>query len=215
MTTPDPAGRARRYRRMAVVPVGILGILGIAAGCAPTDDGSARASSAQGAPPAPAASAVSVQTLAKVGGWRDGFDPADASTILEIAYDEATAQLLWDENVPGTLPTGTAPAFDPAVYGSIEGVDFTRQVVALYSSGESGSCPSLVSDVATAGADVSITTTARGTACTDDYRTFSAVLVLDAADLPPQDRLDGASATVRDLDSAVEVVATVSTYASS
>lgn len=211
MTRLVPAARTRRHLGTAAV---LVGLVGLAAGCAPGDDGRTQPAPVQADPPAPASSARSVTTLAKVEGWRGGLEPGDASAVLEVAYDRDTAQVLWEENVPGGLPTGTAPAVDPAVYGSIDDVDFPGQVVALYSSGESGSCPALVDDVATALGTVSITTQARGTTCTDDYWAFSTVLVLDAVDLPPEHTLDGTPATVRDrdLDRDIEVAATVSTY---
>src|SRR5690625_7092225 len=79
----------------------------------------------------------SVETLAKLDGWRDGPGYEGPFAVLEIAYDDDTAAMLWEDNVGA----------GQAAHDGLAEVDLSRQVVALYSSGESGSCPEAVHDV--------------------------------------------------------------------
>ena len=131
----------------------------------------------------------SVTTLAKADGWRHGFQPSDAAFgVLEVAYDAATAQALWDSSVTARLPTREGDPAQEGVYGDLADVDFTEEVVALWSSGESGSCPGWVSDVTTrAGGDVVVTRAEDlqgGNGCTADYNPYRTVIVIDRENLP-------------------------------
>lgn len=112
-----------------------------------------------------------VVTLAKVDGWRADFAVAVDSSfgVLEVAYDADSARALWDENVADDLPVRTGEPREPGVYGDVGSVDFDEQVVALFSSGQSGSCPTWVQGVETAADGTVALTTARDVgACTDD-----------------------------------------------
>lgn len=140
-------------------------------------------------------------TLAKLDGWRDGMTHDDVGfAVLELAYDDATARTLWDENVPDGLPQAEGNPLGAGVYGDLADVDFTEQVVGLYSSGQSGSCPAWVGDVTTDSDGVVTVTRAEdlqgGDGCTDDYNPFRVVIVIDRADVPSQDALGSARGTV-------------------
>jgi hypothetical protein len=134
-------------------------------------------------------------TLAKIDGWREGMTVEDVPfAVLEIAFDVATAQALWDENVPDDLPRLEGDPASAGVYGDLADVDLTTHVVGLYSSGQSGSCPGWVRDVRTDGdGSVNVTTAVDmqgGDGCSDDYNPFRVVLALDRDDVPAQDALD-------------------------
>src|SRR5690625_239637 len=83
----------------------------------------------------------SVETLAKVDGWRGGYEAAEPFAVLELAYDDTTARTLWRENVPDGLPDRDGDPLEQGVYGDLADVDLDRQVVGLVSTGQSGSCP--------------------------------------------------------------------------
>lgn len=127
-----------------------------------------------------------LRTLAKVDGWREGFAaPPDAFAVLEVALDAETAQRMWDENIPAELPEEDGEPRDPGRYGDLADVDLDPSAVALWSGGESGSCPGWVSDVALEDGVVVVTQDAdapRG--CSDDYRPFRVLVVVDRSDLP-------------------------------
>lgn len=141
----------------------------------------------------------SVETLAKVEGWRPGLEE-DAFAVLEIAYDDDAARALWEENVPADLPRREGTPLDAGVFGELGDVDFAEQVVALYSSGQSGSCPGWVRDVDHDGAGTVDVTRAEdmrgGDGCTDDYNAFRVVVALDREDVPDRADLPGVTGTV-------------------
>lgn len=147
-------------------------------------------------------SAGSVDVLAKADGWRAGTTPGDRFAVLEVAYDRAAAEALWDENVDADLPARDGNPLEPGVYGNLADVDLDEQVLALYSSGQSGSCPGWVGDVST-GADgtVEVSTVQDlrgGDGCTDDYNAYRVVLALDREDVPSADALGTARLLVDD-----------------
>lgn len=124
-----------------------------------------------------------IPALLKTAGWRDGA--ADGAQLpdgwyaqLELAYDASTAAALWrsiDDAGPG---------------GALADVDFTTQVVGLWSSGESGTCPEWLDSIATNGAgEVRVGTWVDGSTCTADYRYYSEIVVLDRTDVPSADAL--------------------------
>lgn len=130
-------------------------------------------------------------TLAKVDGWDPALDEplvgegADHA-VLEIAYDEAAARRLWDAAVPASLPERGGTPDEPGVYRSLDDLDPAEEVVALWSSGESGSCSQWVDAVNLEGELVVVTTTTGGGLrdCTSDYVAYRSVLALDRDDVP-------------------------------
>jgi len=105
------------------------------------------------APPPASEPPLTPQTLAMVDGWREnlggsadgsvvGTAPADAFGVLEVAYDDSTVRALWDAVVPPGLPARSGDPHEPGLYGDLADVDLDEQAVVLWSSGESGSCPS-------------------------------------------------------------------------
>lgn len=139
---------------------------------------------------------VGVVPLAKVQGWRDALGPVAAPfAVLEIAYDRETAERAWRENVPEDLAPGEGVPDEPALYGELDDVDFDRQVVLVWSSGQSGSCPGWLAGVAI-GDDGTVEIRRRDTsmradpgedrptACTEDYNAYRMVVAVDRDRLP-------------------------------
>lgn len=143
--------------------------------------------------------APSAETLAKVEGWRPSLQE-DAFAVLEIAYDDAAARAMWEDNVPAGLPERDGNPLEAGVYGDLADVDFTQQVVVLYSSGQSGSCPGWVEAVDhrdDGTVDVTRAEDLRGgEGCTDDYNPFRVVVVVDHDDVPAQADLPDVTGTV-------------------
>ncbi|SRR5690625_3392463 len=140
----------------------------------------------------------SVETLAKLDGWRDGPGYEGPFAVLEIAYDDDTAAMLWEDNVGA----------GQAAHDGLAEVDLSRQIVALYSSGESGSCPESVHDIELDDGTVDImltVDTGGGDACSGDYNPYRVVIAIDRADVPTRDELAGTEGTV-DGNPALEVV---------
>lgn len=171
----------------------LLLVPGCASSTEPSDDGPATATA-----PAPGSlSGASVVTLAKTDGWRQGLDPTSIPgevgfAVLELAYDDAAATALWSAAVPEDLPTASGDPADAGLHGSLEDVDLAQQVVGLWSSGQSGSCPGALASVATDGRTVQLVETQDlqgGNACTDDYNPYSQVVVLDRDQVPTQETL--------------------------
>lgn len=136
-----------------------------------------------------------VDVLAKAGNWREGLMHSGAPfAILEIAPDRATAEVAWRENVPDTLSAGTEDGY--GLYGGLKGVDFNRQAVVVWSSGESGSCPDWIVDLRTTEGGTIEVEIEDGRwlpespdpnvayICTDDYRYYRMVLAVDRDRLP-------------------------------
>lgn len=134
-----------------------------------------------------------VTPLAKVEGWRQG--PAgDPYGLLEIAFDQATAERAWQDNVPPGLPMVSGDPQLPGRYGDLSAVDFTRQALVVWSSGESSGCPAWLADIRTTGAgvielqlgapDQSESDAEVIMVCTSDYRPYRMVLAVDRDRLP-------------------------------
>lgn len=149
---------------------------------------------------------AAVRTLATVEGWRDGLE-VERGALLEIAHDQATAQRLIDDNVPGDLADG--PEGEPWVdgrHGDLADVDLDTHVVAVYTAGRSGSCPEWVADVTT-GADGVVVGTevpTRG-ACTDDFNPYRTVVAVERDRLPAADELPADLDLGYDVDQAAVV----------
>ncbi|QBI21303.1 hypothetical protein ER308_18155 [Egibacter rhizosphaerae] len=135
-----------------------------------------------------------VRPLAKVEGWRDGLDPhADPFALLEVAWDRETAETAWANNVPDDLEAGAPDEGEPGRYDDLDAVDFDDEALLVWSSGESGSCPGWLADVATDGdGDLEVTRDSFGAgACTDDYNPYRMVLAVDRDRLPDPEALPG------------------------
>lgn len=185
--------------------LGVAALL-LVAGCTPGNEPDDGATSPPTSPPASATTALAdgaladgtaVVTLAKADGWREGLDPASMPGeagygVLELAYDEAAASALWSAAVPDDLPAATGDPVDAGRYGSLDDVDLAEQLLGLWSAGQSGSCPGRLASVATDGDVVRLVEVQDlqgGDGCTDDYRPYSQVVVLDREQVPAEDRL--------------------------
>ncbi|MFX0537056.1 hypothetical protein ACQBAT_07055 [Ornithinimicrobium sp. Y1847] len=134
-----------------------------------------------------------VRTLAKVQGWDEGLgEPSDEFGVLEIAWDEVQAEELWSEAVPSSLASGARLPDKPGLYGELRSVDLSTHVVALWSGGESGTCPEYVDRIALDRGSVVVTTarSSRFEQCTADYNGYRAVVSVPRKDLPDQDDVD-------------------------
>jgi len=151
-----------------------------------------------------------LQTLAKVDGWRAGFDPPpNTFAVLEVAYDVDTARRMWAENIPADLPERSGDPRDPGRYGELDDVDLDQQAVALWSGGESGSCPGWISSVALEDGAVVVTRDAdEGRGCSDDYNPFRVLVVVDRSALPTPEALSGTEARTDNPNIATQVVLT-------
>lgn len=148
--------------------------------------------------PAPAPPGEGLETLAKASGWRDGLEQSESAfAVLEIAYDREAAERAWRDNVPEDLGRrdDELPA-EPGVYGDLGQVDFDRQAVVVWSSGESGSCPEWLTAIDTRQGTISIELDATAETCTSDYNPYRVVAAVDRDRIPargdlPSARLDG------------------------
>lgn len=136
-----------------------------------------------------------VRALAKTDGFRDGLEFEDVPwALLEVAGDRATAERAWAENVPADLPERDGRPARSGRYGSLDDVDFDRQVLVVWHAGQSGTCPAWLQDVRTDREGVHVTldsTASEHEGCTDDYRGYRMVLAVDRDRLPdPADLAD-------------------------
>lgn len=139
--------------------------------------------------------------LARIEGWplpdhADEDWPAwfAATARLEIAADEVTAARAWSELVPDDLGPpahGIEHPSAPGIYGSLDGIDFTSQVVGVWRGGESGSCPSWLAAIVTED-DGRVRYTGGGLGqgiCTADFKPYTMIVVLARDQLPDLDTL--------------------------
>ncbi|MFS8478777.1 MAG: hypothetical protein FWJ93_07400 [Micromonosporaceae bacterium] len=131
-----------------------------------------------------------VRVLAKADGWRPGLLEApdgDWYVLVEIAFDEETAARAWRENRPADEVPRSGSPIHPGIYGEPTDIDFTTEVLVVFSSGQSGTCPGWLAgiDVDGSGAvQVTTGTFAASRGCTDDYRPYRMVLAV-GRDLVP------------------------------
>lgn len=142
-----------------------------------------------------------VRTLAKVDGWRDGQPfPAEAFALFEVAADDDAARALWDAAVPDGLPARDGDPREVGLYGDLSDVDLDEQVLALWSSGESGSCPGWLAGVGTSadGALLSCDDDKHSPTggCSDDDVAYRTVVAVDRSGLPDLADLAAVEATV-------------------
>jgi len=135
-----------------------------------------------------------VQTLVKIeGGQQSVPDTSDTFASLFVAYDSASAQRLWDDNVPAGLSRRDGDPVEDGLYGDLADVDFDEQVVGLWSAGESGSCPGWLANVRTREDGALILgrdeDTGGNDGCTDDYNPYRTVVALDRDAVPIADAL--------------------------
>lgn len=140
-----------------------------------------------------------VRTLAKVDGWLDRH--AEAATFeptLELAHDAATARALWEEAVPGDLARGREEPDAEGRYGAFDDVDLDTHVLGLWSSGQSGSCPEWLSEVASVDEGVAVEVVVDrgpGGACTADFNPYRQVVAIPRDAVPDPDELPASLVT--------------------
>lgn len=152
-----------------------------------------------------------IVVLAKVEGWRDGLQEVAGHPymLVEVVSDRPTAQRAWADNVPQALPQADGPPAGPGVYGSLADVDLHQQLVAVVSSGESGTCPTWVEGLSTTDSRLAVQLATVGDqACTDDFRPYRLVLAVDRDLLPtaedlPVERVDVPSHNLTDVEGRV------------
>ena len=130
----------------------------------------------------------SVTVLAKAEGWRDSLDETGGA-VFEVAPDSDRAEQLWDENVPDDAEQVDDPG-EVGRHADLQEVNFDTQLVAVWSFGESGSCPEWVETVTRAEDGVTVETTRSDEQpCTDDFHPYRMVLAIDRDLLPEPDTL--------------------------
>ena len=139
---------------------------------------------------APIADGITV--LAKAEGWSRSLQAerfGGYEAVLEIAYDEETARTAWDAAVPADLPELSGDPAQPGRYGSVEDLDLDEQVLAVFSGGESGTCPSWLRDVSVEDGEIVLEQRVPDGSCTSDYRPFRIVMAVDRDKVPAADEL--------------------------
>lgn len=130
-------------------------------------------------------------------------------SALEVAYDAETARRMWQENVPPGLPARGGDPTRPGVYGDLADVDFGEQAVAVWSGGQSGSCPGWLAQVRLAEATRVVVTedldSGTGNACSSDRNVYRTVVVIERDQLPSEQSLASAHATDDDPEHPAEV----------
>jgi hypothetical protein len=141
----------------------------------------------------------SARPLVKAEGWRAHLGSPPPFAILEIAFDREAAERAWRENTPGGLPRRSGAPAMLGLYGVLDDVDFSRQAVVVWSSGQSSTCPAWL-----AGVDVDHDgtvvieigdTAGRFGDCTADYRPYRMIVAVDQDRLPPPSRLPTVNVT--------------------
>jgi len=103
----------------------------------------------------------------------------------------------WEENVPADLVRRSGDPELPGLYGDLADIDFDREAMVVYSSGQSGTCPGWLTGIEVTELGIVQLTTTFTTAtfttvqgervgeCTADYRAYRIVLSIDRDLLPP------------------------------
>lgn len=158
--------------------------------------------------PAPIDDAITV--LARLEGWEqrlstDQTVPADL--IVELAYDQSTARVAWDESAPDRLPERSGEPRQEGRYGSLDDLDLDRQALVVYSSGQSGSCPGWPVDLSLDGRVLVVEETeyVEGDGCNESFSPYRVLLAVDRDVLPAADDLplDTARTGDREFDALV------------
>lgn len=135
-----------------------------------------------------------VTVLARLDDWRRALteDPDGTGigppVVVEVAYDDATARAAWAGNVPDGLPERSGNPEEVGVYGALEDIDFTDQVVVVYSSAQSGSCPGWLVDASFVDGRLEVAETdsipAGSNGCNDSRVPYRLVLAVDRDKMP-------------------------------
>lgn len=122
--------------------------------------------------------------------WQLAGETRPETAVLEIAYDAAAVEQLVDLAVPVGEDAGR---------GDGEVVDLDREVLALWSSGQSATCPETMRSVRRSGDLVVLTVDLDGrkSDCQDDWHPYREVMVLDRAQVPDRRALGSATAELR------------------
>jgi hypothetical protein len=142
-------------------------------------------------------SELSVAPLAKVEDHRDGRDLFRLSPplygVLEIAFDPESARQAWEDNTSTDLEDREGLPEEPGIYGDLGDVDFETHVMAVWSSGESSTCPGYVSGVEVHDeGSVEIALDDAGDSsqpCTADYDPYRMVFAVERDRVPSADEL--------------------------
>lgn len=142
-------------------------------------------------------SELSVVPLAKAEGHRDGVDLLALSPplhgVLEIAFDPESARQAWDDNTSADLADQEGLPEEPGVYGDLGDVDFETHVVAVWSSGDSSTCPGYVSGIEVddeGSVDIALEDAGDSSQpCTADYNPYRMVFALERERVPSADGL--------------------------
>lgn len=93
-----------------------------------------------------------VRPIAKVEGWAPSavaaFDGAQPFAVVEVVFDRESAEKALRDTIPDDLEQRTGEPRNPGLYGSLDAVDFESHAIVLWSSGESGTCPGWLADLA-------------------------------------------------------------------
>lgn len=184
-------------RTIVIMLAAGLGV-GAAAGCAQSEPGSGSGPNDGGSEPAAVHEA---EPLAKIEGWRsDAARDEMPFGVVEVADDVETAQQAWQDNVPEDIGEGDSDVGEPGMYGSLDDIDFEAQVLIVWHSGESGSCPAWLAGIDTVNGSVIIERGEHspGDACTDDYNPYRMVLAVDRDQLPEVDQLPTEDVSIDD-----------------
>jgi hypothetical protein len=136
----------------------------------------------------------SITPLAKATGWRDALLGQQAYAIVEIAYDRETAEQAWAENAPPESVSSSS-SVGPGIFGEVDDVDFERQVLVVWSSGEGG-CPAWLANVTTRtdenGTHVHLEVgikEPRFAVCDASFRHYQMILAIERERLPAPEHL--------------------------
>ncbi len=149
-----------------------------------------------------------IVTLAKVEGWRDNFENEHGFPyiVLEIAETRDHIDAAWSANVPNDLAEAASPADGPGIYVAREAVDWDTYALVVFSSGESGTCPEMLTRLELHDDRIDVDVEHVGgpyEACTDDFRPYRQLFALPVDQLPeqlPVDRIDVPSRNLTDVE---------------
>lgn len=144
--------------------------------------------------PAPRAPVDGIRVLAKTVTRAPVLDDLTGEpTPLRLIDDRDTAERAWADTVPDELPSRDDPLpAEPGRYGDLADVDFDRELVLVWSDGQSGTCPGWIVDVRVEDGRLAVEGEASGGPnCTHDYVSYRLLLAVDRDRLPPVDDLLG------------------------
>lgn len=127
-----------------------------------------------------------VRTLVRADGPPASDPTGSPSALLQLVPEELVETVLVDLGASDLPPARGVPV-DPGVYADVGSVDHAREVLVVWSSGQSGSCGERLRGLRVAQAsgtlvDLAGPATAAGQACTADYRAYRQLVVLRRED---------------------------------